>query len=81
VRLNISAAFVPWLALGFLGSTPGARSLSIVLMGVTQLIHFAQPDAAQATALAAGALPVLAAASQGVATAPTDTLLGQRRLE
>ena len=50
-------------------------------MGVTQLIHFAQPDAAQATALAAGALPVLAAASQGVATAPTDTLLGQRRLE
>ncbi len=60
VRLNMSAAFVPWLALGFVASTPGARSLSLVLMGATQLIHLAQPDAAQATALAAGALPVLA---------------------
>jgi hypothetical protein len=56
----MSAALVPWLALGFIVSNPSARSLSLVLVGATQLIHLAQPDAAQATALAAGAVPVLA---------------------
>jgi hypothetical protein len=60
VRLNMSATLVPWLALGVVASSPGTRRLSLVLLGATQLIHFAQPDAAQATALAAGALPVLA---------------------
>jgi hypothetical protein len=60
VRLNMSATLVPWLALGVVASSPGTRRLSLVLLGATQLIHLAQPDAAQATALAAGALPVLA---------------------
>lgn len=59
IRLNMSAALVPWLALGFVASNPGVRSLTLVLVGATQLVHLSQPDAAQATALAVGALPVL----------------------
>ncbi len=59
LRLNMSAAFLPWLALGFVSSNPRTRSLTLVLTGATQLVHLVQPDAAQATALAIGALPVL----------------------
>lgn len=56
VRLNASAALAPWLLAAALTS-PGLRTLLALLLA--QLVHLAQPDAAQATALAVGALPVV----------------------
>jgi hypothetical protein len=43
-----------------ISSEPQARTRAVVIACAVQLVHLAQPDAAQATALAAGALPLLA---------------------
>ncbi|MDC0714407.1 hypothetical protein POL68_38485 [Stigmatella sp. ncwal1] len=59
VRLNASAAFLPWILAGMSASHPAVRKTSAVLALGAQLIHLAQPDAAQASALAGGALALL----------------------
>ena len=60
LRLNASAALLPWLFLGMISPEPRARTRAVLLACGMQLVHVAQPDAAQATVLAAGALPLLA---------------------
>lgn len=60
LRLNMSAACAPCLFLGFTASRQGVRLGALVLLLLAQLVHLAQPDAAQASALAAGVLPLLA---------------------
>jgi hypothetical protein len=57
--LNASAALAPWLLLGCLAARRGVRIASVALVIATQLVHYAQPDAGQATALALGALPLV----------------------
>jgi hypothetical protein len=57
-RLNVSAAVLPWLLGGLVTAGESGRPAVLALVGAAQLIHLAQPDAAQATALALGALPV-----------------------
>ena len=59
VRLQASAAFLPWLLAGVGVSAPRLRALGLALVLGAQLVHLAQPDAAQATALALGLLPLL----------------------
>ncbi|MCY1081069.1 hypothetical protein [Archangium lansingense] len=60
VRLHASAAFLPWILGGLMSSSARARAFGLALALGAQLIHLAQPDAAQATALALGLLPLLA---------------------
>jgi len=60
LRLHASAALLPWLFLGMISPEPRARTRAVLLACGVQLVHVAQPDAAQATVLAAGALPLLA---------------------
>ncbi|ADO69303.1 hypothetical protein [Stigmatella aurantiaca] len=69
VRLNASAAFLPWILAGMSASRPAVRKTSTLLALGAQLLHLAQPDAAQATALAGGALALLAGNSLFGATA------------
>jgi hypothetical protein len=57
LRVHASAALAPWLLFGALFAP--SRALSLAALLFTQLVHLAQPDAAQATALAVGALPLL----------------------
>jgi hypothetical protein len=59
VRLNASAAFSPWLLLGLSARSPRVRALASAGIVIVQLGHVLQPDAGQATALAAGAVPLL----------------------
>jgi Cell cycle protein len=59
-RLNASAAFLPWILGGLASQAPRDRALALALALAVQIIHFAQPDAAQATALAVGMMPFLA---------------------
>ncbi|PTL80315.1 hypothetical protein [Vitiosangium sp. GDMCC 1.1324] len=59
IRLHASAAFLPWVLGGLASSSERARANSLALALGAQLIHLAQPDAAQATALALGLLPLL----------------------
>jgi cell division protein FtsW (lipid II flippase) len=61
LRVNASAALLPWLFFGLISAEPQVRIRAVVLACGVQLVHLAQPDAAQATALAAAALPLLAA--------------------
>jgi len=56
LRLAASAALAPWLLAAVAGA-PGPGALAA--LAVAQAVHLAQPDAAQATALAVGALPLL----------------------
>jgi hypothetical protein len=56
LRLNASAAFLPWLLVGMSASREGVRRWSTGLALGAQGVHWLQPDAAQATALAGGAL-------------------------
>lgn len=60
LRLNASAALAPWLLLGLISRQDGVRAAAAAAVVATQLLHVAQPDAAQATALALGAAPLLA---------------------
>lgn len=59
-RLNASAAFAPWLLLVLASPTSSARVRAMIALAVAQVVHVAQPDAGQATALAAGLLPLMA---------------------
>jgi hypothetical protein len=59
LHLNASAALVPWLLLGLTSEVRGAREQAVVAALLVQLLHLAQPDAAQATALALGVAPAL----------------------
>ncbi|SEU34013.1 hypothetical protein [Stigmatella erecta] len=56
LRLNASAAFLPWLLAGMSASQAGVRRLCTVLAVLAQGVHWLQPDAAQAAALAGGTL-------------------------
>lgn len=60
LRLNASAALLPWMFLGMISPDSQARTRAVLLACTVQLVHVAQPDAAQATALAMGTLPLLA---------------------
>jgi hypothetical protein len=57
LRINASAALAPWLLLGLADGERGRRWAAAVI--VVGAVHLAQPDAAQATALACGAIPPL----------------------
>ncbi|MCP3141284.1 putative peptidoglycan glycosyltransferase FtsW/RodA [Pyxidicoccus xibeiensis] len=60
LRLNASASFLPWILAGLGASSAKARGMAVGLVLGAQLLHVAQPDAGQATALAVGALAMLA---------------------
>lgn len=59
LRLNASAAFLPWLLVGMSASQAGVRRGCTVLALLAQGVHGLQPDAAQATALAGGTLVLM----------------------
>lgn len=63
LRLNVSAAVAPWL-LGGLCAPGGSRTRAAAFVLVAQAAHVVQPDAGQATALAAGAVPLLLGSPQ-----------------
>lgn len=63
LRLNVSAALAPWILGGLCASREGGTRATIFVL-VAQAAHVAQPDAGQATALAAGAVPLLLGFSQ-----------------
>lgn len=69
--LHPSAVVGPWLLATFATAPKAAFGPLAALLCAAQLIHLAQPDAAQATALALGALPVLVATT----AAPTRVRL------
>lgn len=58
-QLNASAACLPWILGGLASQSPRDRAFGLFLLFAVQLVHLAQPDAAQATALAVGMVPVL----------------------
>lgn len=59
LRLGVSALLAPWILLGLAAGQGRARGHAILAALVAQVVHVVQPDAGQATALAAGALPLL----------------------
>jgi hypothetical protein len=59
LRINASATLLPWLMVGVVRSTARWRYATVALAVATAIIQVAQPDAAQASALALGLLPVL----------------------
>jgi cell division protein FtsW (lipid II flippase) len=59
LRLNASSALAPWLLIGVSASGERLRTRVIVPVLVAQVAHAMQPDAGQATALAAGLVPLL----------------------
>lgn len=59
LQLHASAALAPWLLLGLRARAASARNRAIVASLVVQLVHWMQPDAAQASALAAGSIALL----------------------
>lgn len=61
LQVHASAALAPWLLLGLAAESSTTRRLTLLAALVVQLVHVLQPDAGQATALAAGALAILAA--------------------
>ncbi|MFT3916004.1 MAG: hypothetical protein QM704_18500 [Anaeromyxobacteraceae bacterium] len=73
VRLNASAALAPWLLAAALAE-PGLRTLAALVLA--QLVHLAQPDAAQATALAVGALPIVLSGRTALGAAAATLLTG-----
>ncbi|WP_240359657.1 hypothetical protein [Pyxidicoccus trucidator] len=60
LRLNASASFLPWILGGLAASSAKARAMAVALVLGAQLVHVAQPDAGQATALAVGTVAMLA---------------------
>lgn len=77
LRLNVSAMMTPWLLASLASRDDGTRLRALLGSVALQLVHVAQPDAAQASALTAGALPlVLASGKRQRATwAPLGVLL------
>lgn len=61
VRLHASGALAPWLLVRCTSWPSWRTRMSRVALVLAQLVHVAQPDAGQATALAIGALPLLLA--------------------
>ncbi|HEX2572638.1 MAG TPA: hypothetical protein VH877_24025 [Polyangia bacterium] len=59
LRLNASSAFAPWLLIGLSASRERPRMRAMVPVLVAQVAHVMQPDAGQATALAAALIPLL----------------------
>ena len=59
MRLHASAALAPWLLLGFTSADRRVRERSAAAAVLVQCLHLAQPDAAQATAIALGLAPIL----------------------
>lgn len=59
LRLHASSAFVPWVLVGLLSTSRTTLRRTWVLLATIQAIHVLQPDAGQASALAAGAAPLL----------------------
>lgn len=59
LRINASAASLPWLLAGMVSPESAVRARAVGLACGVQLVHLAQPDAGQATALAIGVLPLL----------------------
>jgi hypothetical protein len=74
MRLNVSAAVLPWIVVVLATAEGAARGRALVVACAAQAIHVAQPDAAQATALACAALP-LVLAREARATAGVAALL------
>jgi cell division protein FtsW (lipid II flippase) len=63
LRVNVSAALTPWLICA-LADGEGARwRVTVCALFGVGAVHLAQPDAAQATALACGAMPLLLGAA------------------
>ncbi|MBK8237774.1 MAG: hypothetical protein IPK74_19760 [Deltaproteobacteria bacterium] len=61
LRVHASSAFAPWLLVRCTSWPSWRARLSRAALVLVQLVHVAQPDAGQATALAIGALPLLLA--------------------
>jgi cell division protein FtsW (lipid II flippase) len=59
LRVNASAALAPWLLLALADADRARRWGAVAAAVGVQAVHLVQPDAAQATALALGALPLL----------------------
>jgi cell division protein FtsW (lipid II flippase) len=59
LQVHASGALAPWLLMGLAARSSTARRLSLAATCAAQLVHVAQPDAGQATALAAGGLVLL----------------------
>lgn len=59
LHVHASSAFVPWAFVGLLSSSRTTLRRTWILLTTIQVIHLLQPDAGQATALAAGTLPPL----------------------
>lgn len=59
LQLHASAALAPWLLLGLGAPAASARKRALVAALAVQLVHWLQPDAAQASALAAGSIAIL----------------------
>jgi hypothetical protein len=67
LRLHAAAALAPWLLLPL--ARPGAAPRAGVLPVAAALLHVAQPDAAAATALAAGSLPLVSDRGRAIGAA------------
>lgn len=59
LRLNVSSALAPWLLYGLSAKNARVRNGAVLAAIGAQLVHLAQPDAGQATALAAGMVPLV----------------------
>lgn len=57
LRLHLSSLLVPWVLLGLASPDDRDRRPALVAALVAQVIHLAQPDAGQATALALAMVP------------------------
>ncbi len=64
-QLNASAAFSPWLFVGFASGQHRVRMATAPILVAAQILHVMQPDAAQASAVACGALALLPALPEG----------------
>jgi len=64
VRLNASTALLPWLVVALGNGDARVRWRALACACVAQVVHVAQPDAAQASVLALASLPLLAIARE-----------------
>lgn len=63
ILLNVSEALTPWILLAFASSKSSTRERGALALVAMQAVHLAQPDAAQATAVAAAAVPLVVGTS------------------
>lgn len=59
LQIHASSLLAPWLLLGLASRSATHRRTSLAATVITQIVHVAQPDAGQATALAAGVLALV----------------------